>query len=110
MRRLGLRRRLAYERYGSTVRGLRGTLGTLAVLLALAAPASAAPGFRVGYGRVDVTPPVGTAPAPSAFAGCAPVYTGPRAFAFDEPYTDVHGNGRYGSGPPAEPYCDANNN
>jgi hypothetical protein len=97
------------------VRGLWGTVASLSVLLALAAPASAAPSFRVGYGRVVTTPPkVGAVAEPSGFSTCGPAFNGARVFAFNEPYTDLNGNGRfdYGSPPasPPEPYCDANGN
>ncbi len=78
----------------------------LAVLVA-AAPASAAGTFRVGVGRADITPPAPGGEDPTAFASCAPVYTGPRAFAFNEPYTDVNGDGHFNY---PEPYCDANDN
>jgi len=79
----------------------------IAVLLP-AAPASAAAGFTAGAGRADVTPPLSSAPAPAEFATCpAPPFDGPRAFAFDEPYTDTSGDGRFNY---PEPYCDANAN
>jgi hypothetical protein len=99
------------DRYVSGVRGLWGTIALTSVLLALAAPASAAPGYRVGFGRIDVTPPkVGAIADPSEFATCGAAFTGARAFAFNEPYTDLNGNGRFDYGPPPEPYCDANHN
>jgi hypothetical protein len=92
------------------VRGLSGIVALTAVLLGLAAPASAAPGFRVGFGSTDVTPPKpGEIADPAAFASCAPTYDGARTFAFNEPYTDLNGNGHFDYQPP-EPYCDANNN
>ncbi|MEA2435513.1 MAG: hypothetical protein QOF65_69 [Thermoleophilaceae bacterium] len=79
-------------------------------LLALAAPASAAPGFRVGFGSSNVTPPLfGQAPAPesSGTVPCLPGLNGPRVFAFEEPYIDTSGDGRFNY---PEQYCDANNN
>jgi hypothetical protein len=82
----------------------------LASVLACAAPATAAPGtFRAGAARVDVTPPLpGAGRDPSAFAACpAPAFDGVRAFAYDEPYTDLSGDDRFQYG---EPYCDANAN
>src|SRR4051812_34018516 len=90
------------------VRGLWGTVALIAVLLGLAAPASAAPGFRVGFGKVDVTPLLfGKAPSPEASATCPPGLDGARKFASEEPYNDVSQNGRFDY---PEPYCDANHN
>ena len=93
----------------------------MAVLVAACAPgaARAASSFQVGAAKVDVTPP--STPAAiaaadgSAFALCPPGLDGPRPFAFEEPYTDLNGNGRFDYGDPAtgapqEPYCDANHN
>jgi hypothetical protein len=85
-----------------------GIAAVLSLLLAFAAPASAAPGYRVGFARVDVTPP--TTGDPSEFSSCPSGLNGERAFAFDEPYADLNGNGRFDYGPPPEPYCDANHN
>lgn len=85
---------------------MSGLAMVIAALLA-AAPASAA-GFRAGAGRADITPPLASAPAPDAFSSCpAPAFDGPRAFAFDEPYIDTSGDGRFNY---PEPYCDANAN
>jgi hypothetical protein len=76
--------------------------------LAFAAPASAADGFRVGTGSALVTPPLfGKAAAPEASAVCPPGLDGPRAFAHEEPYSDVSQDGRFNY---PEPYCDANHN
>src|SRR4051794_40978476 len=79
----------------------------MSVLLGLAAPASAAPGYRVGFGRVVTTPP---AAGPNDFPSTCAAFTGARSFAFDEPYADLNSNGRFDYGPPPEQYCDANNN
>src|SRR5438067_12482035 len=80
----------------------------LAVVPALCAPARAqagSQGFLVGSARVDTTPPPLSSGADgSAFATCPPGLDGPRPFAFEEPYGDVNGNGRFDYG---EPYCDA---
>src|SRR5436305_15273624 len=81
-----------------------------AVLLAAVVPAAPAraEGFRAGTGRVVTTPPLlGKAAAPDQFSICPPTFDGPRAFAFDEPYTDTNGDGRFDY---PEPYCDANAN
>jgi hypothetical protein len=90
---------------------LREWIGVASVIVALAlvAPASAAAGgFRVGVAVQDVTPPLfGKAPAPEDSATCPPGLDGPRAFAFNEPYKDVNGDGRFNY---PEPYCDANHN
>src|SRR5439155_4661990 len=98
-------------RRSATFRRVRGTwvtAGLLLALLAVAPPASAAPGFRVGFGRTVVTPPkLGETAPPGEFASCPPGLDGPRAFAFNEPYSDVSGNGRFDY---PEPYCDANHN
>jgi hypothetical protein len=92
-----------------------------AILFACAtAPAAAAPsGFQVGAAKVDVTPPDTPAAIAEAndhaFDLCPPGLDGPRPFAFEEPYIDLNGNGRFDyadpvAGTPQEPYCDANHN
>ncbi|HEV7363448.1 MAG TPA: hypothetical protein VGN71_03585, partial [Solirubrobacteraceae bacterium] len=55
--------------------------------------------FRVGAAVGDFSPPAsGHAPGGDP-ADCLPagnaIYTGPRAFAFEEPYADSNGNGHY---------------
>jgi hypothetical protein len=93
----------------------------VAVLVAACAPgaAHAAATFQVGAAKVDVTPPDTPAAIAvadgNAFALCPPGLDGPRPFAFEEPYKDLNGNGRFDYGDPAtgspqEPYCDANHN
>src|SRR2546430_2787751 len=99
---------------------LRGSLFLVActalVTLALGvATAGAAPGLRAGAASVDVTPPPHTTASDAAFVpicGATPeqvaqLWPGPRQFAFEEPYVDVHGVGRF---VPGDPYCDANAN
>ena len=80
-------------------------------VVALTAPpsASAAVDFSAGAARIDTTPPrPGEAPDPPEFGTCpADVFSGERAFTFDEPYTDLSGDKRFQYG---EPYCDANGN
>ncbi|HVT34986.1 MAG TPA: hypothetical protein VHE37_05360, partial [Nevskiaceae bacterium] len=92
--------------------------------LLLALPGLAhADGYSAGAARVDTTPPPFDATADAAAFPLCPsaVYTGPRRFAFEEPYIDLNGNGRYDygavdadgnpdPGDPPEPYCDANAN
>jgi hypothetical protein len=82
-------------------------LGALLAAAIAAPPAYGAEMFEVGAARVDITPPPPGPDDPAAFALCAPVFDGARMFAFNEPYTDVSGNGRFEYG---EPYCDANAN
>ncbi len=75
--------------------------------------------FRVGAAVGDFTPPAfGHAPGGDP-ADCLPpgsaLYTGPRAFAFEEPYTDSDGNGHYDPPDPTvptagEPFLDCNGN
>jgi hypothetical protein len=81
-----------------------------AVVAALlgAAPASAqgGPTFRAGAAAVSFTPPAfgRLAHDPADCAGHE-AFTGPRRFAFEEPYTDTNGNGQWD---PGEPYLDCN--
>ncbi len=75
--------------------------------------------FRVGAAVGDFSPPAhGHAPGGDP-ADCLPagntVYTGPRAFAFAEPYADSNGNGHYDPPDPTvgtagEPFLDCNGN
>ncbi|MHB2023990.1 MAG: hypothetical protein ACYCO3_11770 [Mycobacteriales bacterium] len=68
--------------------------------------------LSVGAASVDITPPPWTPASDSAFTptcGATPalvdsVWTGPRQFAFEEPYIDLYGLGQYA---PGDPYCDA---
>ncbi len=85
-----------------------------AILLSAAlAPATAAPvaapRWRVGAARVDITPPPFDAAADAAaFPNCpAAVFSGKRDFALQEPYADADSDGRFAY---PEPYCDANAN
>src|SRR5256714_5186322 len=107
-------------RHRGGARILRGSLSLLActalVTLALgASTAGAATGLRVGAASADVTPPSHTTASDAAFVptcGATPeqvaqLWPGPRQFAFEEPYVDVHGVGRFA---PGDPYCDANAN
>ena len=82
---------------------------TLPTAVTLSTHASAAPAWLVGAAKVDITPPAYN-PADDArdFSVCpTSVFSGPRAFDFEEPYSDLNGNGVYDFG---EPYCDANAN
>ncbi|MBV9799421.1 MAG: hypothetical protein JO039_15355, partial [Solirubrobacterales bacterium] len=65
--------------------------------------------FRAGAAVTDFTPPVhGRAPGGDP-ADCDHTgrFTGPRQFAFEEPYVDLKGDGHYD---PGDPYVDCNGN
>jgi hypothetical protein len=95
----------------------RRPVAVIAAAVAVAATAVALPaqaggaasGWRVGAAKVDITPPAYNAADDARdFPTCpAGVFSGPRAFDFEEPYSDLNGNGVYDFG---EPYCDANAN
>ncbi|MDQ1465434.1 MAG: hypothetical protein QOC73_2375 [Actinomycetota bacterium] len=87
-------------------------LAVVALLLCAGlAPANAA-AFSAGAARADITPPPYTTASDAAFvpvcgasaAQVAELWPGPRPFAFEKPYRDIHGLGRYA---PGDPYCDA---
>jgi hypothetical protein len=69
--------------------------------------------FSVGAASVDITPPPYTAASDAAFipwCGTTPqqvaqLWPGKRLFAFEEPYVDHFGTGRFA---PGDPFCDAN--
>ncbi len=65
--------------------------------------------FRVGAAVQSITPPRFGTPGLRDGSACQPsgfiTFTGPRPFAFEEPYTDTNGNGHYD---PGEPYADCN--
>src|SRR5438132_3953685 len=96
----------------TVARGMRWTVGALLGALALAAPAQAGSGFQAGAARIDITPPPHTEASDAAFvpacgtspAQVAQLWPGPRPFAFEKPYVDAYGLGRYA---PGDPYCDA---
>ncbi|MDI3260853.1 MAG: hypothetical protein QJR02_14295 [Sinobacteraceae bacterium] len=72
------------------------------------APAPATP-FLAGAAVADITPPPFDPIADAqAFPNCPALYDGPRPFAFEEPYLDVNGNGRFDYG--VDLWCDANLN
>src|SRR5712691_436811 len=96
----------------TVARGMRWTVGALLGALVLAAPAQAASGFQAGAASVDITPPPHTEASDAAFvpacgtsaAQVAQLWPGARPFAFEKPYVDAYGLGRYA---PGDPYCDA---
>jgi hypothetical protein len=87
----------------------RAALGAaVALALVACAPAGArAAGFVAGAAVIDTSPRAAGADDPNGFGACATAMTGPRAWADDEPYVDVNGNGAFDHG---EPYCDHNAN
>jgi hypothetical protein len=89
---------------------------SMAALVAAGAPVLARSGavaaplaFQAGAAKVDITPPPFDARADAAaFPTCpAALFGGSRLFAFEEPYRDLSGDGRFQY---PEPYCDANHN
>jgi hypothetical protein len=79
----------------------------LAALVAACALPGSAAAYDAGVAVVDTTPPLAGVADPVAYTPlCAP-FTGPRKWAFDEPYTDLDGSQSYDDG---EPFCDANHN
>ncbi len=99
------------------MRGLKGTgrllAGALLAACTIGAQAADAAKFEAGAAKVSVTPPAYTTETDAAFvpacgtsaAQVAELWPGPRRFAFEKPYVDVGGHGRY---MPGDPYCDAN--
>ena len=81
-------------------------------VLALGLCAPAAEAFEAGAAGVDITPPAHTTASDAAFVpacGTSPeqvaeLWPGPRQFAFEKPYRDTYGLGRYA---PGDPYCEA---
>ncbi len=64
--------------------------------------------FRAGAAVASFSPPVrGHAPGDRSSCAGAGAFTGPRPFAFEEPYTDTNHNGHYDLG---EPFLDCNHN
>jgi len=107
--------------------GRRLLVAALAVpLVALGLPAGALPAgaapptWEVGAAMADITPqPYDPAHDARDFPACSTaVFSGPRHFDLEEPYTDANGNGRFDltvdQAHPgqtlAEPFCDANGN
>jgi hypothetical protein len=85
---------------------------TVAVLAMACTPAQATSGFQAGAASADITPPPYSTASDAAFvpacgvnpAQVAQLWPGPREFAFEKPYVDAYGLGRYA---PGDPYCDA---
>jgi hypothetical protein len=89
---------------------LPGIVGcSLGIALACAPGADA---FKAGAASVDITPPAFTTESDAAFvpacgttpAQVAQLWPGPRDFAFEKPYIDSYGLGRYA---PGDPYCES---
>src|SRR6202035_5646003 len=94
-------------------RGIGWMAGVLLGVVAIAPGlAQAASGFQAGAAGADITPPPYTTESDAAFvpacgtsaAQVAQLWPGPRKFAFEKPYIDTLGVGRYA---PGDPYCDA---
>ncbi len=91
----------------------RPILGAAVALAAFAVPAAGASAFEAGAAKADITPPLHSQASDAAFvpacgtspAQVAELWPGPRSFAFEKPYVDAGGHGRY---VPGDPYCDAN--
>jgi hypothetical protein len=91
---------------------LAAVMGVVAAFALTAAPVRAASSFQAGAASADVTPPPYTEASDAAFvpacgtstAQVAQLWPGPRGFAFEKPYVDLYGVGRYA---PGDPYCDA---
>jgi hypothetical protein len=96
-------------RRGLVLVALAGVLAGVLSVSTVAAGAAAPPGLLIGVAKADITPPPFDAAADAAaFALCpAAVFSGPRAFALQEPYLDRNGDGRFEY---TDPYCDANHN
>jgi hypothetical protein len=93
--------------------GSSATVGAVCAVIALAAgPATSAAAFKAGAAKADITPPPYTTASDAAFipaCGTTPpqvaqLWPGPREFAFEKPYVDAYGLGRYA---PGDPYCDS---
>jgi hypothetical protein len=92
---------------------MAAVVGAVVTFALTAAPVRAASSFQAGAASADVTPPPFTEASDSAFvpvcgtstAQVAQLWPGPRRFAFEKPYVDLYGVGRYA---PGDPYCDAN--
>src|SRR5438132_681600 len=98
--------------------GVRGSVrrSSLACALAtaflLAGGGASAQAFKAGAANVDITPPPYTTESDAAFvpvcgttaAQVAELWPGPRPFAFEKPYRDIYGIGRFA---PGDPYCES---
>jgi hypothetical protein len=89
------------------------TFGAIfAAAIAACAFAGSASAFQAGAAKADITPPPYTTASDATFvpscgtsaAQVAELWPGPREFAFEKPYIDAHGLGKYA---PGDPYCDA---
>jgi hypothetical protein len=91
---------------------MAAVMGVAAAFALTAAPVRAASSFQAGAASTDVTPPDYSEASDAAFvpacgtstAQVAQLWPGPRRFAFEKPYVDLYGVGRYA---PGDPYCDA---
>jgi hypothetical protein len=94
------------------MRALRAHVAFLATIALVLAGAPAASALKAGAAKADITPPPRTTESDSVFvpacgataAQVQELWPGPRPFAFEKPYVDAYGLGRYA---PGDPYCDA---
>ncbi|MHB8605513.1 MAG: hypothetical protein ACYDCK_09685 [Thermoplasmatota archaeon] len=100
---------------------VRATLGALVLALVVAIPFSPSPAsaraetFVAGAASVDITPPPVSDASDAAFVpqcgatldAMRALWPGARDYAFEEPYVDAQGFGRFVVG---DPFCDANAN
>jgi len=90
----------------------RALLAGAAAAIVCGASAASASALEAGAASGDITPPVRSAETDAAFipacgtsdAQIEELWPGPRPFAFEKPYRDIYGLGKYA---PGDPYCDA---
>jgi hypothetical protein len=90
----------------------RVLLAAVGVTVAAGIAASSASAFEAGATSADITPPVRSAATDAAFmpvcgaseAQIEAVWPGPRPFAFEKPYRDIYGLGKYA---PGDPFCES---
>lgn len=78
----------------------------LAAIAALLLVPATAHGYEAGAAVRDIAPPLAGVADPAGFATCVG-FTGPRVWAFDEPYQDLDADGSYDTG---DVPCDVNLN
>ncbi len=92
--------------------GCRALLAAVAAAAVCGFQAAGASALEAGAAGADITPPARTAATDAVFmplcgtseAQVEELWPGPRPFAFEKPYRDVYGLGKYA---PGDPYCDA---
>src|SRR5947209_20396872 len=92
--------------------GCRALLAAAAVAATCGLQAASASAFEAGAAGADITPPARTAATDAAFmpvcgaseAQIEELWPGPRPFAFEKPYRDFYGLGKYA---PGDPFCES---